>query len=180
MLALGLCGSAYAGQWDVVLNGRSFHVDADKDWNESNWGLGVEHEFNPDSRWVKLALANGFVDSDENMSYMGGGGIKRRFRIPLGQRGVHVDLGAVGFVMTRQDVSNNRPFPGILPAFTVGTRRFAVNLTYLPGRFAESVAGARSADPNLDGIVYLQFKFNANLFGRGGLGGVRLAENSAP
>lgn len=175
---MGLLGTAQAGQWDIVLNGKSVHVDADKDWNESNYGLGFEHEFNPQARWVRVALGNGFRDSDDELSFMGGGGIKRRFRLPLGQRNVHLDLGAIGFVMTRQDVNNNKPFPGILPAFSVGTRQFAVNLTYLPGQVAERVAGARTADPNLDGIVFIQLKLNSRLFGFGGRGRSRLAADT--
>jgi len=178
LLALGLFGTAEAGQWDIVLNGRSVHVDADRDWNETNWGLGFEHEFNPDARWVKVVLGNGFRDSDDEMSYMGGGGLKRRFRLPVGDQRVHVDIGAVGFVMTRQDVAGNEPFPGILPAFSVGTRQFAINLTYLPGQIAERVAHARTADPNLDGIFFVQFKLNSRLFGFGGSRGERLAANT--
>lgn len=178
MLALGLCGAAQAGQWDVVLNGRSIHVDADQDWNEANWGLGVEHEFNPDARWVKVALGNGFRDSDDNMSYMGGGGIKRRFQVPLGRQRVHVDLGAIGFLMTRHDVNDNQPFPGVLPAFSVGTRQFAVNLTYLPGQFAERFAAARTHDPSLDGIWFVQFKLNVGLFGLGNAEVARFAANT--
>jgi len=179
MLAIGLFGAAEAGQWDIVLNGKSIHVDADQNWNESNYGLGIEHEFNPEARWVKMALGNGFRDSEDQMSYMGGGGIKRRFRLPIGQRRVHVDLGAIGFFMTRHDVNNNRPFPGVLPAFSVGTRQFSVNVTYLPGQYAERVAGARTADPNMDGILFMQFKINASLFGLGGGRRVeRLAANT--
>lgn len=180
LLALGLCGVADAGEWDIVLNGRSVHVDADQDWNENNWGLGLEHEFNPDARWVKIALGNAFLDSESEMSYMGGGGIKRRFRVPVGERRVHVDLGAVGFLMTRPDVRDNAPFPGILPAVSVGTRQFAVNLTYLPGQVAEEVAAARSADPNLDGILFIQFKLNVGLFSPWfGRNAERVAANTA-
>lgn len=167
LLALGLTGVAEAGQWDIVLNGKSIHVDADRDWNESNYGLGFEHEFNPEARWVKVALGNGFRDSDDEMSYMGGGGIKRRFRLPVGQRRVHVDVGAIGFLMRRHDVDNNRPFPGILPAFSVGTRQVAVNFTYLPGQIAERYTRAQTNDPNLDGILFIQFKVNARFFGFG-------------
>jgi hypothetical protein len=173
LLALGLFGTAHAGQWDIVLNGKSVHVDADKEWNEDNWGLGFEHEFNPESRWVKVALGSGFVDSEDNMSYMGGGGIKRRFRLPVGNRRFHVDTGAIGFFMTRQDVNNNAPFPGILPAVSVGTRDFSLNLTYLPGQIAQEVANARTADPELDGILFVQFKINSRLFGFGGSSGRR-------
>jgi hypothetical protein len=180
MLSIGLFGAAEAGQWDIVLNGRSIHVDADRDWNESNYGLGVEHEFNPDARWVKVALGNGFRDSDDHMSYMGGGGIKRRFRLPIGQGRIHMDVGAIGFLMARQDVNNNAAFPGILPAFSVGTRDFSLNLTYLPGQFAEDITGARTADPSLDGIFFMQFKLNARLFGFGANArGERYAANAA-
>jgi hypothetical protein len=65
-----------------------------------------------------------------------------------------------------------------LPAFSVGTRQFAVNFTYLPGQFAEQFAHARTADPNLDGIVFMQFKFNSRLFGLGGIGRESYAANS--
>lgn len=180
LLALAAFGTAEAGQWDVVLNGKALHVDADKDWNESNWGLGFEHEFNPEGRWVKVALGNGFVDSMDEMSYMAGGGIKRRFRVPVGQRRVHIDLGAIGFFMTRHDVNGNRPFPGMLPAVSVGTRQFALNLTYLPGQIAERIAGARTADPALDGIVFLQFKLNSRLFSFGRRGSDYFAANDLP
>jgi hypothetical protein len=168
LLTCGIQASALAGQWDIVLNGKAIHLDSQKDWNESNWGLGFEHEFNPEGRWVKMALGSAFVDSDDEMSYMAGGGIKRRFRLPWQTGRYHVDLGAIGFVMTRQDVNNNRPFPGILPAFSFGSRSFAVNMTYLPGQYAQDIARARTADPTLDGILFVQLKLDARLFGLGG------------
>ena len=87
---------------------------------------------------------------------------------------------AIGFLMTRHDVNDNAPFLGVLPAFSVGTQQFAVNLTYLPGQFAERMTGARTADPNLDGILFIQFKINARLFGFGGSqDSERLAANTA-
>lgn len=165
MLALGLAGTADAGRLDVVLNGKSFHVNSDRDWNESNWGLGFEYEFNPESRWVKLALGNGFIDSDEQMSYMAGGGIKRRFRLPIGDRRFFFDVGAIGFVMKRHDVNGNAPFPGILPAFSFGTSRVALNATYLPGGLADRVTNVRFTDPNLDGVAFLQLKFTPEFLG---------------
>jgi hypothetical protein len=111
---------------------------------------------------------------------MGGGGIKRRFRLPIGQGRIHMDVGAIGFLMARQDVNNNAAFPGILPAFSVGTRDFSLNLTYLPGQFAEDITGARTADPSLDGIFFMQFKLNARLFGFGANArGERYAANAA-
>lgn len=160
-----LCGATQAyGQsnWDVVLNGRSVHIHASQQWNEDNWGLGFEREFSGGSRWVKLALANGFRDSLDHPSYMAGGGLKRRFR--LFEDRFYVDLGMIGFLMTREDVNHNRPFPGVLPAVTLGTKRLAVNVTYLPESAVDGVTNANRRDPTLNGILFVQFKLDASLF----------------
>jgi hypothetical protein len=149
--------------WNVVLNGRALHIDAAADWNEANWGLGLEREFDSGGRWVKVALANGFKDSLGEPSYMAGGGLKRRFR-PMSNE-LYVDLGAVAFLMTREDVNGSRPFPGILPAMTVGSRRVALNLTYLPQHAVNELTRANKRDPSMNGILFLQIKLNAAMFG---------------
>jgi hypothetical protein len=154
------------GDWDVVLNGRSIHMNAAKEWNEDNWGLGIEREFDTGSRWVKVAVANGFKDSLGEPSYMAGGGVKRRFRLVSDD--FYVDLGVIAFLMTRDDVKNNQPFPGVLPAMTVGGKRIAVNFTYLPGSVVDRVTSARLRDPQLDGVLFIQLKLDASLFGVGG------------
>ncbi len=153
-----------ASDWGIVLNGKAFHVDAAHDWNETNLGLGFEREFGAHSRWVKLAVGSGFVDSQNEMSYMAGGGLKRRFHVPSVGPDFYLDVGAVGFMMTRQDIDNNKPFPGILPTFTVGTRNFALNLAYLPGSAADQVAGIRNLDPDIDAIFFMQIKLSPRLF----------------
>ena len=152
--------------WDVVLNGRAIHVNAEHEWNEDNWGIGVEKEFNTSGRWVKVALANGFKDSLGEPSYMAGGGLKRRFR--FNAEDFYVDLGVVGFMMTREDVNNNQPFPGLLPAMTVGTRRIAVNFSYLPDSVVDRVTNAHLKDPQMNGVLFIQLKFDSSLFGFGG------------
>lgn len=156
--------AASADDWSVVVNGKAFHVDATRDWNESNWGLGFEREFDPNQRWVKLALGNGFRDSQNAMSYMAGGGIKRRFRLRALSDQIYVDVGVIAFMMSRQDVDHNHPFPGILPALSVGSRRFAINLTYVPGHWANETANVKHYDPTLEGIVFLQLKLGADMF----------------
>jgi hypothetical protein len=152
--------------WDVVLNGRAIHVNAEHEWNEDNWGIGVEKEFNTSGRWVRVALANGFKDSLGEPSYMAGGGLKRRFR--FNAEDFYVDLGVVGFMMTREDVNNNQPFPGLLPAMTVGTRRIAVNFSYLPDSVVDRVTNAHLKDPQMNGVLFIQLKFDSSLFGFGG------------
>jgi hypothetical protein len=160
----GVAGSAQAqGNWDVVLNGHAVHVNAAKEWNENNWGLGIEHEFNPTGRWIKVALANGFKDSVGHPSFMAGGGLKRRFR--LFSDDLYFDVGMIGFLMTREDVNHNQPFPGALPAMTIGTKRIALNLTYMPNSAVDRVTKADLMDPDMKGVYFLQLKFDASLFG---------------
>ena len=170
-LVLGLaafCKHAAAqsdGGWDVVLNGRSVHMNAAYKWNEDNWGLGIEREFASSSPWIKVALANGFKDSMGDPSYMAGGGLKRRFWVHSDD--FYVDLGAIAFVMTREEVKHNKPFPGILPAATFGFKRVALNLTYLPESVVNRVTSSKKYDPSMEGVFFLQLKLDASLFGLG-------------
>ena len=158
------CSAASAADWSIVLNGRAFHVNASEDWNESNWGLGFEREFDTESRWVKVVLGNAFIDSQDDLSYMAGAGIKRRFR-PGSENDFYVDVGLIGFAMVREDVNRSEPFPGVLPVVTFGRRSIAVNLTYLPGSIGERITGGRLIDPTIDGVFFLQLKLGAGLFG---------------
>ena len=163
--------------WDVVLNGRSVHVNADREWNEDNWGLGVEHEFNSSSRWVKVALANGFKDSTGEPSYMAGGGLKWRFRMLSDN--LYFDVGVVGFLMTREGVNHNQPFPGALPAVTFGSKRVAVNVTYMPDKIVDRVTKANVSDPNMAGVFFVQLKLDSSLFGFRGRNHQFLAQSAA-
>jgi hypothetical protein len=164
--------------WDVVLNGRSVHMNAGEQWNEDNWGLGIEREFKSASPWVKVALANGFKDSLGNPSYMAGGGLKRRFHMRSDD--LYVDLGGIAFMMTRDGVNGDAPFPGLLPAATVGFKRVALNLTYLPEAMVDRVTNSKVHDPSMEGVFFLQLKLDASLFGFGRRGGREwLSQNAA-
>jgi hypothetical protein len=152
------------GPWDVVVNGRSVHINAAHEWNEDNRGFGLEREFAAAERpWIKVALANSFTDSMGDRSYMAGGGIKRRFHVRSDD--LYVDLGAVGFLMTRRTVNHNQPFPGVLPAATFGFKRVALNLTYLPESAVNRVTASNRHDPTMEGVFFLQLKLDASLFG---------------
>ena len=156
-----LSAPCWSAEWDMVINGRSQHINAEESWNEDNWGLGLEREFYlSDRRWVPFAVANGFRDSMDGMSYMAGGGLKRRFH--LGQRfaDLYLDLGLVGFVMQRDDVRDGTPFLGALPAFTVGNQRVAVNITYLPSSAVDMMTEADEVDPGMTGILFFQLKLS--------------------
>lgn len=167
VLAVGAGTTASAQDWSLVVNGKSIHVNSSKDWNERNWGLGLEREFATDSKWVKVALVNGFKDSRNHMSYMAGGGVKRRFHLYSLSDDLFVDVGVVGFLMTRKNVNDNEPFPGLLPAVTVGTSRVALNLTYLSERMMDRATNVSRVDPTVSGLIFLQLRIHPSMLGFG-------------
>lgn len=151
--------STHAGGFSAVLNGKSLHFDSTYEWNEDNYGFGLEYEFNsnPDSAWKKVIMANGFRDSTDNVSYMTGAGLHRRLYETDHLAGFHVYAGLNAFLMTRDDVNDGNPFPGILPSITVGNDWVGINLSYMPKKAIETSTSAKMVDPTLSGILFLQF-----------------------
>ena len=149
---------AFAGKFSAVVNGKSYHFNSSYQWNENNYGFGVEHEFTQKSAWRKVAMANGFRDSTNNMSYMAGAGLHRRIYETDELAGFYIYAGLNAFVMTREDVNGNRPFPGILPSISIGNDKVGLNLTYMPKKAVEEATNSGMVDPTLSGILFLQFK----------------------
>ena len=160
MLLLGLSVSlpVWAGGINAVLNGKSYHLDSTYDWNENNTGLGVEYQFIQKSAWRKIVMANGFRDSTDNMSYMAGAGLHRRLFETHKLDGFYIYAGLNAFVMTRDDIDDGSPFPGVLPSLSIGNEKIGFNLTYMPKTAVEHVTNANVVDPTLSGILFLQFK----------------------
>ena len=147
----------WAGKSHAIVNGKSYHFNSSYDWNEDNYGFGLEHEFEQTSPWKKVVMANGFRDSTDNMSYMAGAGLHRRIYETHKLAGFYVYAGLNAFVMTRDDTGGD-PFPGILPSISVGNDKFGMNLTYLPRQAVEATTNSTVVDPTLSGILFLQFK----------------------
>lgn len=159
---IALSGPADAEKLSVVLNGKSYHLDSSYDWNEDNTGIGLEYRFNTDGRWQPIAMANGFRDSNDRMSYMIGGGLHRRLWTSERMAGFYVDAGINAFLMTREDVNDNRPFPGVLPSLSVGNRHVGINVTYLPTSAVEEIMDTAIVDPTISGILFVQLKVSIN------------------
>ena len=126
---------AHADQRSLLINGKAVHLDErDDDVNEDgNWGAGVQYDFDMTAgKWVPFINASGFKDSNGNPSYYAGGGTARRFFFAKDQSSLHLDVGAVAFLMTRKDYNNGNPFPAVLPMVSFGTNRIALNVTYAP------------------------------------------------
>ncbi len=152
-------GSAIAGQFDFVVNGRSYHVNSEYDWNENNFGLGLEYQFDTSSPWIWTLHGNAFLDSRNNMSYMAGGGLKRRLYQSLSPAGYYFDAGLVAFVMSRADFNDYLPFPGVLPTVSFGMKNLGFNISYVPQFVVRDIANAKMLDPNVRGVFFLQMKF---------------------
>jgi hypothetical protein len=150
--------ATFAGELSAVFNGKSIHVNASEDWNDDNYGLGLEYQFATQSRWKKVVMANGFRDSNDEMSYMAGAGLHRTLFATDRLNGFYLDAGINAFLMTRKDVNDNNPFPGALPSLTIGNRYAGLNLTYLPKKAVEKLYDTRMQDESISGIVFLQFK----------------------
>ena len=103
-------------------------------------------------------MANAFRDSTENMSYMAGAGLHRRIFETEKLAGFYIYAGLNAFLMTRDDVNGNKPFPGVLPSVSIGNDKVGLNLTYMPKKAVEDVVNADFVDPTLNGILFLQVK----------------------
>ena len=158
LLATFFSSTASAGKFNAVVNGKSYHFNSEYRWNEDNYGLGLEHEFGPGSSWKKVVMANGFRDSANNMSYMAGAGLHRRLFETEKLGGFYVYAGLNAFLMTRESINGNKPFPGLLPSVSIGNDKVGFNLTYLPRKAVEKTMDTSFVDPSLSGILFLQFK----------------------
>lgn len=135
VFTLLLTNPAQADEWSLVINGRSVHLQekSSDDFNEDNWGLGVQYDFDmTPKQWVPYFNAGGFKDSNEEPSYYAGGGTVRRFFLGKSEGSLHLDFGLSAFLMTRVDYKNGSPFFAAVPLVSFGTNRVALNATFVP------------------------------------------------
>ena len=147
ILCFSFSQQIFSESLNLVINGKAFH-EKKKNYNEESWGLGFEYNFKENKKWIKFVNGGFFKDSNFNRSNYLGGGIKRRFLLTDDKESWHFDAGVTAFVMTRKGFNNNDPFIGALPYFSVGTRNFAINATYIP-----------SISPKFVAVVFLQASF---------------------
>lgn len=155
LLAIAAClttSVAAADELSLLINGKSIHLGspAGSNLNEKNWGLGLQYDWErANDKWRPFATVSEFRDSNNNTSYYAGGGALYRFQFDS----THVDVGAIGFLMTRKEYKNGNPFPGVLPALSVGTKNVALNITYVP-----------KVEPKSVPLWFFQLKISLNSF----------------
>lgn len=143
----------YAEELYAVINGKSVHLD-DGNYNEANWGLGFEYDLNQSKKsWIPFFGGSTFKDSNKDTSNYFGGGYKFRTPLSSDKDSWRVDVGVMGFVMTRKDYNNNEPFLGALPFVSFGNAYAMINATYIPQ------VTQKGSD-----LFYFQFKFRVAEF----------------
>ena len=154
ILILMLTGSqiAAADELQLVVNGKAIHLESGE-YNEKNWGVGLEYDWAPKNNWIKFVHASYFKDSAYNTSRYIGGGMKRRWSLDDAEDGWRADLGAIAFLMTRQDYNDNDPFPGILPFVAISNGPVTLNMSYIP-----------SVDPKHKHLLYFQLLLRVATF----------------
>ena len=130
-LSLAFVFPVQADELHFILNGKAIHLDGGN-YNESNWGYGLEYDFEQRNNWITFINGSSFKDSNNQTSRYLGAGMKRRYLLQKDPEGWHVDAGLIAFFMTRKDYRDNDPFPGVLPFVSIGTPSYALNITYIP------------------------------------------------
>jgi palmitoyl transferase len=98
-------------------------------YQENPYGIGYGRGKFINGNWNGL-YAMGFQDSHYKPSYMAGYAWQTYWRPAEDFR---VGAGYTVFLMTRADIGDYTPFPGILPVASVGYKNLALETAYVPG-----------------------------------------------
>ena len=128
-------GTRAADTW-IAASVASYHFDRAPNYNERNWGIGLEHGVMPDVRLVAGSYENSFYRSS---AYAGA------TWTPL--RVGPARLGFVGGVIDGYSWNHGRFFPMAAPWLVLEREGFGVNMLYVP-RFADN-----------PGVLGFQIKF---------------------
>lgn len=126
------------GSYEVYVPAYAYHMpfaysqDKISQYNELPWGLGLgKGLINESGNWEGI-YGMAFKDSHNVFEYMVGYGW-----IPMWNIGGNPDwkygAGGTVFLMSRQDIMNYVPFPGILPAVSLSYKDVSVQAAYIPG-----------------------------------------------
>ncbi|MBO1113815.1 lipid IV(A) palmitoyltransferase PagP [Bordetella petrii] len=125
------------GSNDLYVTGWAWHnrsmysASKIREFNEGAWGGGYGRSiYDEDGDWQGL-YAMSFLDSHARVQAMAGYGFLKMARVSSHWR---LGAGYTLFLMSRKDIMNYVPFPGILPLVSVQYRKASVNATYIPGK----------------------------------------------
>lgn len=114
------------GTLNLQLNIASHHFDAERDFNESNRGVGIEFELAADTVRPYVAAGTLVNSMNDRSWYLGGG-----HRFAIGNRNAFVALGYFAGLLTYPS-SGESVIPAVLPTLQIGSRGYAVSAIYVP------------------------------------------------
>jgi palmitoyl transferase len=124
------------GKWDLYVSGYTIHLpyaytqeEIEKE-NAWTYGLGVAKRVIDERDNEHSLYALMIKDSHYYWQYSAGYAWMARWR-PMEH--LRVGLGYSLFIMSRQDINNYIPFPGIAPLVSVGASRVDLFATFIPG-----------------------------------------------
>ncbi len=130
---------ARAGDTWVACSVRSYHFDRSKDYNERNWGCGLEYGVARDTRLIAGAYKNSLY---RESAYAGA------LWTPL--RLGPARIGAIGGIVDGYNANGGRFFPIVAPALTIEGYAAGINILASP-RYRDS-----------PGVIGIQVKFQIN------------------
>ncbi len=113
----------------LQLGGISHHLDRSRNFNEQNWGIGIEH---------KLSKDNPFAIGNDSSIAIGQyrNSIRRTSNYAVYQwKPLHVgpvDIGVMAGFVDGYHLNNGRPVPMALPMASIEGRNLGVNIMCLP------------------------------------------------
>ena len=126
----------FEGQGDLYIpfydwhNRWTYPAENIASYNESPWGMGIGKSIWDEHQNLQGLYAIVFLDSHKNVQPMGGYVYSFVFH-PTESTGLGL---AFTLMMTaRQDILNNVPFPGALPALTLNYKKLMLMAVYVPG-----------------------------------------------
>jgi hypothetical protein len=134
-------------RWDVYVTGYSYHdretytkAQLNK-MNEMTWGGGLGRTLRNERGNDESLYVIGMRDSNERAQWMAGYAYQWVFPVKSSFSNLELGAGLTGVIIRRQDWYDGRPFPAILPVFSVGTRAAQLLATYVPHLSARKKKG---------------------------------------
>ncbi|WP_367607028.1 lipid IV(A) palmitoyltransferase PagP [Legionella sp. W05-934-2] len=122
----------------IVVSGYAWHnrnyytPEKIKTYNEKAWGGGLGRGFYDEKHNWHGYYGLVFLDSHKNLEPNIGYAYFKVWEI--GQTPFELGLGYTAIITARADLNKGRPFPGVLPLVSFGTKTVTAYATYIPGR----------------------------------------------
>jgi palmitoyl transferase len=124
------------GNWDLLVSGYTWHLpyayspEKRQQENSLTWGFGIGKTLVDERDNQRILYTLIISDSHYKPQYSAGYGWMARWKA---YENIRVGAGYTAFIMARSDIHDYVPFPGVAPLASIGTNRFSLFGTFIPG-----------------------------------------------